>query len=136
MNYFDVHNIFPEYLVISIPLFDDVIHGEIDEWLYVMKNSRVKEDFKSPYMKKVAERLNILKMTKTERTAYQSYINKSLKDRDYIVSAKEEGEEIGIKKGKIDGKIEVAKKMLESKLPLEIISQCSGLTIDEIKKLL
>ena len=38
--------------------------------------------------------------------------------------------------GKIEGKIEVAKKMLEEKFPLEIISKCSGLSIEEINALL
>jgi hypothetical protein len=48
---FDACNVFPECFIISVPLFDDVIKEEIDEWLYLMKYFRVKEDFKSPYMK-------------------------------------------------------------------------------------
>lgn len=55
MRFFDAHNILPEYFVISIPLFNDVIKDELDEWLYMMKHSEVKEYFKFPYMKKVAE---------------------------------------------------------------------------------
>ena len=58
-------------------------------------------------------------------------------------TATQKGIEIGIKKGKeegkeegkIEGKMEIARKMLEDKLPLETISKYSGLTIDEIKKL-
>ena len=84
MQFFDAHNIFPEYFVISVPLFNDIIQNEMDEWLYMMKHSEVKEDFKSPYMRRVAERLNILKMTKAERKIYQAYRNESLKERDYI----------------------------------------------------
>jgi len=64
-----------------------------------MKHSKVKEDFKSPYMKKIAERLNVLKMTKAERKIYQAYRNESLKERDYIVSAEEKGREEGREKG-------------------------------------
>ena len=37
MQTFDAYNIFPEYFLISIPLFDDVIKQEMDEWLYLMK---------------------------------------------------------------------------------------------------
>ena len=65
----------------------------------MMKHSKVKEDFKSPYMKKIAERLNVLKMTKAERKIYQAYRNESLKERDYIVSAEEKGREEGREKG-------------------------------------
>jgi hypothetical protein len=46
----DIHNIFPEYFVISVPIFNDVINDEIDEWLYFAKHSEVRDDFKSPYM--------------------------------------------------------------------------------------
>ncbi|MFU7503240.1 MAG: PD-(D/E)XK nuclease family transposase [Candidatus Tisiphia sp.] len=50
----DIHNLFPEYFIISVPIFNDVIRNEMDEWLYVAKHSEVRDDFKSPYMKKVA----------------------------------------------------------------------------------
>ena len=71
----DSYNIFPEFFLISVPLFDDVIKQEIDEWLYIMKNSEVKEGFKSPYMKKVAERLNILTMNPKEKDVYSVTVN-------------------------------------------------------------
>lgn len=67
-RFFNVHNVFPKYFVISVPLFDGIIKDELDEWLYFAKHSKVKDNFKSPYMKKVAERLSVLKMT-PERTS-------------------------------------------------------------------
>jgi len=120
---FDVHNIFPEYFIISVPLFDDVIRDEIDEWLYVTKYSKVREDFESPYMKKVAERLNILTMTPAERKAYHEYMNKSLKERDYIVS--------GIEKRIA----EIAKKMLVKGKPIGEIIEFTDLTKEQIDEL-
>eukprot|EP01126_Amoeba_proteus_P026093 TRINITY_DN2588_c0_g1_i4.p1 TRINITY_DN2588_c0_g1~~TRINITY_DN2588_c0_g1_i4.p1 ORF type:complete len:253 (-),score=-0.88 TRINITY_DN2588_c0_g1_i4:198-956(-) len=71
MREFDASNVLPEFFIISVPLFDDVIKKEIDEWLYLLKHSEVQADFKSPYMKKVAERLNILKMSHKERAVSQ-----------------------------------------------------------------
>jgi predicted transposase/invertase (TIGR01784 family) len=128
MRFFDAHNIFPEYFVISVPLFNDIIQTELDEWLYLMKHSEVKEDFKSPYMKKVSQRLDILKMTKDEKIEYSAYRNESLKERDYIISAEEKGIE--------KGKIEVARNLLKSGVSLEVISSSTGLSIEEIRKLL
>jgi len=127
LKYFDINNIFPEYLVISVPLFDDVVKSELDEWLYVMKHSKVKEDFKSPYMKKVAARLAILKMTPAERRHYQEYMNASLKQRDYLVSSREEG--------KIEGEIEIAKNLLELGVPNDIIMKSTGLSKEEVEKM-
>ena len=87
----------------------------------MMKHSEVKEDFKSPYMKKVADRLNIFKMTPSERKEYTAYRNESLKERDYIVSAEE--------------KIAMAAKMLSKGKDIEEIMDFTGLSRKEIKNL-
>ena len=131
MRFFDSHNVFPEYFVISVSLFNDVIKSEMDEWLYVMKHSKVKEGFKSPYMKKVAERLNILKMTPEEKKIYQAYRNESLKERDYILSAEEKGKE----EGREEEKIAMAKEMLADSESIEKIMKYTKLTRDTIEKL-
>lgn len=131
MHTFDAHNIFPEYFIVSIPLFDDVIKEEIDEWLYLMKHSEVKEDFKSPYMQKVAQRLSILKMTNQEREVYDTYVMDSMKGRDYIVSAEAKGRAEGEAKG-----IEkTALNMLKQKLDDKLISSVTGFSLEEIAKL-
>ena len=90
---FDAHHVLPEYFVISIPSFNDVIKQEIDEWLYVMKYSEVREDFHSPYMSEVAARLSVLKLTSEERAFYYQEKFAALKARDYLTSAAERGRE-------------------------------------------
>lgn len=139
MHMFDAHNIFPEYFLISIPLFDDVIKNEIDEWLYVMKHSEVKEGFKSPYMKKVADRLSILKMTRQEREIYDVYVMDSMKGRDYLISAEARGEAKGRAGGKAEGEIKktivIAKAMLADGDPVEKIARITGLSVAEVKNL-
>ncbi|WP_375333333.1 Rpn family recombination-promoting nuclease/putative transposase [Candidatus Tisiphia endosymbiont of Xenochironomus xenolabis] len=146
-NEVKLHNVFPEYFIISVPLFNDIVKKEMDEWLYFAKHSEVRDDFKSPYMKKVAERLSILKMTTQERIDYNKYVNESLKQRDYIVSAEQKGREEGIEKGREEGiekgreegreenAIAIAKKMLKEGYPMEAISKLTGLTLEKIKKL-
>ena len=127
MKTFDAYNIFPEYFVISIPLFNDVIKKEIDEWLYMLKHSSIKDDFKSPYMKKVAKRLSVLMMNPQERRKYDEYIMDSLKKRDYIVTAREEGRN--------DKAIDIARNMLALGINIETISKATMLSIEEIKRL-
>ncbi len=151
MHIFEGHNIFPEYFLISIPLFDDVIRKEIDEWLYLMKYSEIKKDFKSPYMKKAAQRLKLLKMSPKERAIYESYMMESFKGRDYAVSAEAKGRAEGKAEGKIEGKAEgkiegkaegkieekrtIAKVMLLEGDAKERISKITGLSLEEIEKL-
>ena len=74
-QFFDANNILPYYFVISIPLFNDVIKDELDERLHMMKHSEIKEYFKFPHMKKVADRLNFLKMTPAERNIPLTVMN-------------------------------------------------------------
>lgn len=131
MHTFDAHNIFPEYFIVSIPLFDDVIKEEIDEWLYLMKHSEVKEDFKSPYMQKVAQRLSILKMTNQEREVYDTYVMDSMKGRDYIISAEARGEA----KGEARGIEKTALNMLKQKIDDKLIASVTGFSLEEIAKL-
>ena len=131
MHTFDAHNIFPEYFLISIPLFDDVIKQEMDEWLYLMKHSEVKESFKSPYMQKVAERLSILKMTNKERETYDTYLMDSMKGRDYLISAEEKGKA----EGKAERDIEITRRMLLKGKNIEEIIDITDLSVEEIKEI-
>ncbi len=132
---FDSYDIFPEYFLISIPLFDDVITQEIDEWLYVLKHSEVRSDFKSPYMEKVAQRLDILKMNNKERIIYNRTRNDSLKGRDYIVAAEEIGEARGEARGERKKALEIAKKMLSKGKSIDEIIEFTELSAEEIKEI-
>ena len=140
---FAAHNIMPAYLVICIPLFNDVIQEELDEWLYMLKHAEVREDFQSPYMQRVAERLSLLKLPPKDLAAYRQYRAASLKERDRIVSAKEEGMEKGreegmkkgMEKGREEEKLAIAKSMLKDQEPIEKIVRWTGLRLDAIKKL-
>lgn len=121
-------NILPEYFLISVPLFDNVVKRELDEWLYVLKNSDTKKDFKSPYMDKVRERLSILKMTAAEKDAYYMYLKNIYTHRDALSAAAE--------KAKAETKIEVARAMLLENLDIKLISKLTGLTVQEIEDLI
>src|ERR1700729_3284137 len=146
LNAFDSYNVFPEYFVISVPMFNDVIKDEMDEWLYMMKHSKIPENFKSPYMQKVAQRLSILTMTKDEREKYRADRSETLKGRDYLVSAEEKGIEIGEARGREEEKLKaeaklreeklkIAEKLLSKRTAIEDIAEITGLTEDQIKEI-
>ena len=124
---FNTPNVFPEYFFISVPMFDDVINSEIDEWLYVMKHSEIKQGFKSPYMTKVAERLSVIKMSSEERNEYIYYQKQSVHSQDILSAAEAKGES---KKA-----IEIAKNLLSQNIDINTISVATGLNLEEILKL-
>ena len=136
---FDATDILPEYFFISVPNFNDRLIDEIDDWLYVMKHDNVPDTFHSPYMSQVAEKLNILKMSKDERADYTYYMKKLYNDRDELEAAESRGLEKGKAEGKSEGEAarsrQVALKMLTKKFDDETIIEVSGITSDELKQL-
>jgi len=132
---FDATGILPEYFFISVPLFNDRVEKEIDDWLYVMKHDDVPAELHSPYMKQVAEKLSILKMTPEERANYSYYQQKLYNDRDELQAAESRGIEKGREEGKKAEKIEIAKLMISKNKPIEEIIELTGLTESEIKSL-
>ena len=134
-EFFDATNILPEYFYISVPLFNDRLEKEIDDWLYVMKHDEVPETFHSPYMQQVHEKLNILKMTPAERSNYSYYRKKIYNDRDELEAAESRGMEKGRAKGKAEGKAEVALEMLKDNEPDEKIIKYAKISLEELMQL-
>ena len=128
---FDATNILPEYFYISVPLFNDRLEKEIDDWLHVMKYDKVPKNYHSPYMSQVAEKLSILKMTKEERELYSYYQKKLHNDRDELKFAEARGEA----RGKEEKAIEIAKKMLAKNRSIDEIIEFTELSLEQIEKL-
>jgi hypothetical protein len=97
-------NVFPEYYLIEVERFHNIINSGIDEWVYFFNNSEVKPDFHSKNIQAAAEKLDLLKMPEKERRAYEKYLVNRASEKDMIESAYDEGIGKGIEKGKSDGR--------------------------------
>ncbi|MBH1988895.1 MAG: Rpn family recombination-promoting nuclease/putative transposase [Myxococcaceae bacterium] len=147
----DIYNVFPEYFFICIPKFNDEVQSEIDEWLYMAKNEQIRADFQSKGMDKVAERLQVLKMTDAERNEYWRYLKQSVSEQDYYLCAEakgraqgqaegeavglERGKAIGLEKGKAEAKVETAVKLLKLGLDKSVIATATELPREQIEQL-
>lgn len=127
----DATDIFPEYIFIPIPGFDDNVNDELDEWLYVLKHSEVREDFKSLVMQKVAEKLSILHMTQAERDEYLYY-------RKEVATFKD-ASEFQFDKGKAEGldeaKRHIARNLIIAGMSEDAIASATGLNSEQIREL-
>lgn len=128
---YDATNILPEYFYISVPLFNDCLEKEIDDWLHVMKYDEVPENYHSPYMSQVADKLSILKMTSEERAKYSYYQKKLHSDRDELQAAEARGLEKGIEKG-IE---QTAIRLLKEGCDYKLIASVTDLSYDQILSL-
>lgn len=84
-------NIFPEYYLIRVEKFEDVIMSPIDEWIYMLKHSEVKEEFHSKNIDKAREKLNVMKMDTESRRKYEKYLESIAYEKDVVETAKEDG---------------------------------------------
>ncbi len=155
-------NIFPEYYIIPIKVFNDVIHDDLDEWIYAFKNHEVKDDFKAPGIKAMSEKLDFVSMSPEEQREYTKYLADLASTRGVLDFNAREAEKKGIKKGIKEGikeGIEKGRKEERAKqeqirkdelraeqiktatiakkegVPVEVISKMTELSIDEIEKL-
>ena len=110
------------------------------DWLYFLENpksERVTEKMKeNENLKEAVKKLdNLSEDEKMQRIA--DLRQKAIMDEKAIY---EKGLEVGIEKGIMEGsqkeKIEIAKKMLELKIDKKTIAEATGLTEQEIEKIL
>ena len=137
------HEIFPEYYLIEVEKFQDLIQNDLDEWIYLLKHEAVRDDFKSASINTAKQKLDYLKLPPDHKKSYERYLENLAIAKDVIDNAHEEGWDKGIKQGKTEGKIEgiqekaidSARKMLTDGLDMNLISKYTGITVAEIKQL-
>ena len=84
-------DLFPEYYIIKVNNFDDVAKSPLDEWMYLLKNSAIKSNFKAKGIKEAGKTLDVMKMTKEERQRYDRYIdNKRSAESQYYTAIMKE----------------------------------------------
>lgn len=133
ITYEEKSNIFPEYYLINVEKFKNVVKEDLDEWIYMLKNSEIKREFKSKYIKEAELQLNLTKLDNEDRRAYEKHLEALAIERDIMTTAKEEGIEIGEDRRAI----KIALKMLsrgDRILDIIDVTELSEEKISELKK--
>ncbi|MEO1764472.1 MAG: Rpn family recombination-promoting nuclease/putative transposase [Cyanobacteria bacterium J06629_18] len=141
----EVYQIFPEYYVLRVNNFNDVAKDSLDEWIYFLKNSEIKDEFQARGLAQAKDNLKVENLSPAEKAAYQKYLEDRRYEISIIESAKvtgelrgrKEGREEGKKEGKIEGKkeaqIEMAKSLKSRGVDMNLIIETTGLTAEEIE---
>ena len=116
-------SIFPEYYMIYVEKFEDMVHEDLDEWVYFFKHGAIREDFKSPGILLAAKKLDYLMMSEEERRAYDDYLAYLGQELGILDTAKEEGRTEGRTEGlvigEVKGKAETICQYLEARFGAE-----------------
>jgi predicted transposase/invertase (TIGR01784 family) len=123
----NVSDIFPEYYIIKVNQFNDIAKDTLDEWIYFLKNSEVKDEFKAKGLAKAKEVLDIMSLDKEQHYGYNRYLDYLHVKASDALSLKMEAED------KI--KVEIAKKMLKRGTSIKSIAEDTGLTLEQIQQL-
>ena len=118
--------------VFNCTAYEKVANGSLQAFLRYIQNNRANSDF----TRRISDMVEAQKDLESTKKLYFSW---SLHDHDVRKHGREEGIRIGEKRGKKEGmnenKIANARNMLEDNLPIEKISQYTGLPMEKIEEL-
>jgi predicted transposase/invertase (TIGR01784 family) len=132
----EIKDIYPEYYLLKVDRFKNIVKNKIDEWMYFLKNSKIKSKFKAPGLAEAIEKLEYSRLSPKERRAYDKYLDIQRSNESGLYTAKLKGEAIGeargIEKGRAEGK---AEGIVEGEARvLDLVAK--GHSIEQIKKIL
>jgi predicted transposase/invertase (TIGR01784 family) len=127
----EVSDIFPEYYIIKVNQFNDIAKDTLDEWIYFLKNSEVKDEFKAKGLAEAKEVLDIMRLNKEQQYGYNRYLDYLHLKASEALSLRAEAEE----KIRNQRSVEIAKNAILEGFDNAMISKLTGLTIEQIEAL-
>jgi len=136
--------IFPEYYLITVERYKNIVQKRIDEWIYVIKNNEIKEGSTSKNIDKLEQKLALMNMSDLDRKRYEKFLINTVRDQDVFDTAKEEalevgrevGREIGREEEKIRRDIVFVKKCVKKGMAIADISELTELPISRINEII
>ena len=134
------------FIYLEMPKFrkrEEELETLFDKWMFVLKNLATLLDRPAALQERVFKRLfetaEIARFSESEMRDYEESL-KNLRDLGNVLNtAKEEGRkegrEEGIEEGEKRKSMEMALRMREDGMPLEVIAKYTGLSVEEIQNL-
>ena len=130
-----VSDIFPEYYLLKVNQFNDVAKDTLDEWIYFLKNSEVKDSFRAKGLKEANNVLDIMRLEEKDTYGYNRYLDSLHLKASELFSMQTEAEFQAIEKGKIEKQYEIAKKLIVKGFDDIEIYEITGLELEVITEL-
>ena len=129
-------------IFLQLPLFTkeaNECENQVERWIYLLKNmetlNRLPWAAQSAVFQKLESIADVGGMTRAERLQYDEALKKYRDTISVFEGVRMEGRMEGREEGQKEEKIANARKMKTYGLALEMISDITGLTIDEVKSL-
>ena len=131
----NVSDIFPEFYLLKVNQFDDNAKDTLDEWIYFLKNSEVKDEFRAKGLKEAGEVLDIMRLDEKGQYGYNRYMDSISLKASEIYTWQVEAEFKVREDEKNKNFLAIAKKGIQKNLGNQTISEITNLTIEQVEKL-
>lgn len=126
-----VFQLYPEYYILKVNDFNKWSRTPLDQWLYFLSTSDIPDDADAPGLPEAREKLEIIRMNREERRAYDNYLlDRAILKNTMITAAGE-----GVIEGKQKGLLQAASNMKKAGEPIEKIMLYTGLSKEDIEKI-
>lgn len=127
----NISDIFPEYYLLKVNQFNDNAKDTLDEWVYFLKNSEVKDEFTAKGLKEAGEVLDIMRLEKEDEYGYSRYLDSLHLKASEIFTLQTEAE-FKVEERKA---VEIANRSILKGLDNLTISEITRLDINKIEEL-
>ena len=127
----EISDFFPEYYIIKVNKFNDIAKDTLDEWVYFLKNSEVKDEFKAKGLAEAKEGLDIMRLDKEQQYGYNRYLDYLHYKASEILSLRLVAED----KVRQDRNVEIVKNLMIKGSEDTFIADITGLTLGQIEEI-
>ena len=133
-------------IYLQLPLFTKEVReceNQFERWIYVLKNmeklNRYPFEIKDKVFKKLIETCDVASWTREERIKYDRAL-KRYRDTIAVMEGQKqegraEGRAEGLKEGEKKAQLAIARNLKKTGIPIDVIVQSTGLSIEEINSL-
>lgn len=122
---------------------EDELDSDLDKWLYILKNLSMLLERPAALRDKIFKRIfDVAEIAGLNNIDRINYIKDMTTARDTFnqieyakKTSREEGREEGLVKGREEGRNSIVLKMLQNNLPVQIICDVTGLSVEDVLKL-
>ena len=122
-----VSDIFPEYYLLKVNQFNDIAKDTLDEWIYFLKNSEVRDEFKAKGLKEAGEVLDMMRLDKNDQYGYNRYLDALHLKASEVFSLQTEAQ--------YNIRTEIAKKGKAKGFDNQTIADLTDLSVEQVEEI-
>ncbi len=126
-----VSDIFPEFYIIKVNKFNDIAKDSLDEWIYFLKNSEVKDEFTARGLKEAGEVLDYMRLPQDDQFSYNRYLDYLHYKASEMLSLQSEAED----RVRQDEKTVIAENAIIKGADNQFIADITGLSLGQIEEI-